>query len=137
MPNFQMSYAYDVPCYTDFTVEAETAEAALAIAQDALKRGCLLQVSAEPSWDNMTNARVFDNGGVADDDCLEPMTDLEGFDPDGFDMSEETSVADHTLDLLEALAQCAALGRASVHSHDLRELCEIADKAIAKTTGAV
>lgn len=59
MPKFVMTYAYDVPCYVDFIVEAESEEAAEALAQAALDAGRFSDVSCEPDWDMSFDERCF------------------------------------------------------------------------------
>ncbi len=81
MPQFNCSYAYDIPHYVDFTVEAETEAEAEAIMKARLEQGCFCQVAGEACYDNMTAERVFVSGPLREGDHLDPMTELEGFDP--------------------------------------------------------
>lgn len=74
MPKFQMSYAYDVPHYVDFVVEADTPEDAQRIAQEALDAGRFNAVDCKPFWDNACEHRVFDNNGG------EPITNEDAED---------------------------------------------------------
>lgn len=77
MPLFQVTYAYDVPCYTDFTVEADTEDAAEKIARDALRAGHLAEIGAQPEWDQCSGHRVFVQGEA---EYADPMQDQIGFD---------------------------------------------------------
>jgi hypothetical protein len=70
MPRFKCSYAYDVPHYFDFTVEAaDEAEAEKKIAK-ALEDGVFgdHDDKASPCYENADDARVFVSG--QDDDEL-------------------------------------------------------------------
>lgn len=59
MPKFNCSYAYDVSCYFDFTVEAKDAEEAQAKIDKAFKDGVFGEVSAEPCFEaGIGNERV-------------------------------------------------------------------------------
>ena len=63
MPKFVCSYAYDVPCFADFVVEAKSERAALRLIQQALRDGKFANVTAEPCWENgPSNERVFVQG---------------------------------------------------------------------------
>lgn len=80
MPIFKCSYAYDVPCYADFTFEADTKEQAQLKLEEMLTRGCFENVTADPYWENAPeNERVFISGESKVDD--EPLSDLERFNP--------------------------------------------------------
>jgi len=68
MPKFLCSYAYDVPCYADFYVEAASAEAAEKLIREKLESGALSGVAGEPCWENAGNDRVFVSGEAAEDD---------------------------------------------------------------------
>jgi hypothetical protein len=65
-----MSYAYDIPFYADFVVEAESEEAAEAIAEQALKDGKFSNVSGTPFYDNLDNERVFSSGVATEDQAV-------------------------------------------------------------------
>ena len=69
MPKFFCSYAYDVPCYADFYVEAESAEAAEKLIKEKLESGVFSGVRGAPFWENAGgNERGFVSGKVADAD---------------------------------------------------------------------
>jgi hypothetical protein len=59
MPKFSLSYAYDVPHYADFIVEAPTKEEALRIATEALNAGKFSHVTGTECIENMNGDRVF------------------------------------------------------------------------------
>jgi hypothetical protein len=69
MPRFLCSYAYDVPCYADFYVEAESEEAAQKLIQEKLEAGAFSGVVGSPFWENAgENERVFVSSDAAEDD---------------------------------------------------------------------
>ena len=69
MPKFLCSYAYDVPCYADFYVEADTEEAAEKLIQEKFEAGAFSGVVGKPCWENAgENERVFVSGEAAKDD---------------------------------------------------------------------
>ena len=69
MPKFLCSYAYDVPCYADFYVEADTEEAAAQLIQEKFEAGAFSGVVGKPCWENAgENERVFVSGEAAKDD---------------------------------------------------------------------
>ena len=78
MPRFLCSYAYDVPCYADFYVEAASEEAAEKLIQEKLEAGAFSGVVGNPCWENAgENERVFLSGEAAEDDdagaCLDEL----------------------------------------------------------------
>ena len=69
MPKFFCSYAYDVPCYADFHVEADSEEAAEKLIQEKLEAGAFSGVAGSPCWENAgENERVFVSCEAAEDD---------------------------------------------------------------------
>jgi hypothetical protein len=66
MPKFLCSYAYDVPCYADFCVEAESEQAAKKLINEKLESGAFSGVSGEPCWENAGNDRAFVSGEAAE-----------------------------------------------------------------------
>lgn len=68
MPKFLCSYAYSVPCYFDFVIEAESEEAAERLIKQKLEAGAFSGVAGEPCWENASNDRVFVSGEAAEDD---------------------------------------------------------------------
>jgi hypothetical protein len=76
MPKFVCSYAYDVPCYTDFVVEAASEVEAENIIQAALRAGRFATVTAEPNdMDvDLDSQRVFVQG---EDTGYGPSTTLQ------------------------------------------------------------
>ena len=69
MPRFLCSYAYDVPCYADFYVEAVSEEAAEKLIQEKLEAGAFSGVVGSPCWENAgENERVFVSSEAAEDD---------------------------------------------------------------------
>lgn len=71
MPKFLCSYAYDVPVYADFYVEADSEAAARKIIQQKLKAGLFSSVTGEACWENAgENERVFVSGEADEDDDL-------------------------------------------------------------------
>ena len=79
---FNCSYAYDISCYADFTVEAKDADEANAIIQNALEDGRFSSVAGEPSWDDTSNDRVFVSGpsseqNIGDYDDIEKLDNIE------------------------------------------------------------
>lgn len=79
MPKFNCSYAYSVPCYADFMVEAENEEAAEKIIQEALENGCFASVSGDPSWGDTSDDRVFVSGPTEHEGSY-MMEDLPNFE---------------------------------------------------------
>jgi hypothetical protein len=76
MPKFFCSYAYDVPCYADFHVEAESEDAAQKLIQEKLESGAFSGVSGSPFWENAgENERVFVSGEVSHED--NPIVSLD------------------------------------------------------------
>jgi len=76
MPKFCCSYAYDVPCYADFYVEAENEQAAEQLIQRKLESGAFSGVSGPPFWENAGgNERVFVSGEVSHED--NPVVSLD------------------------------------------------------------
>jgi hypothetical protein len=78
MPKFLCSYAYDVPCYADFYVEADTEEAAEKLIQEKLESGAFSGVAGNPCWENAgDNERVFVSGEARERDdpglCLNEL----------------------------------------------------------------
>lgn len=78
MPRFLCSYAYDVPCYADFYVEAENEEAAEKLIQEKLEAGAFSGVVGSPCWENAgENERVFLSSEAAEHDdpgiCLDDL----------------------------------------------------------------
>lgn len=83
---YLLSYAQDVPYYADFTVTAESEEAALAIAQQLMRKGTLqeaLDGSAEVVWENAGGDRVFCSGETtaeeAEGEDISDFADRAGF----------------------------------------------------------
>jgi hypothetical protein len=71
MPKFLCSYAYDVPCYADFYVEADSEEAAEKLIQEKLEAGAFSAVVGRPCWENAgENERVFVSGEAGEGDDL-------------------------------------------------------------------
>lgn len=63
MPRFLCSYAYDISCFADFTLEAETEAAAQTQLEAMLARGCFENVAAHPCFENgPDHERVFVSG---------------------------------------------------------------------------
>jgi hypothetical protein len=63
MPKFICSYAHDIACFADFTVEARSERAALRQIRRALKAGRFNNVDPSPCWENgPANQRVFVQG---------------------------------------------------------------------------
>jgi len=85
MPKFICSYAYDITCFTDFTVEAKSERAALRKIQRAFKAGRFTNVDTRPCWENgLVNERVFVQSEATEPPVV-TMEDLVGrehrFDP--------------------------------------------------------
>lgn len=80
MSLWNLSYAYDVPHYADFVVEAETEEQAEAIAKAALEAGRFSAVSGDACYDNLCNERVFTSGPATDstNSTMEALIDKAG-----------------------------------------------------------
>lgn len=69
MPKFLCSYAYDVPCYADFYVEADSEEAAEKLIQEKLEAGVFSGVVGRPCWENAGEIeRVFVSSEAGKDD---------------------------------------------------------------------
>jgi hypothetical protein len=62
MTKYNCSYAYDVSCYFDFTVEAETWEKAETKIEEALKNGVFAECLGEPDGSSANGERVFVSG---------------------------------------------------------------------------
>ncbi len=56
---WSVSYAYDIPHYADFTIDAPTEDAALAFAVAALDAGKLRDILGDPDHESDTDHRVF------------------------------------------------------------------------------
>jgi hypothetical protein len=56
---FRMSYAYDVPHYLDFVVQARSQAEAERLAQEALDNGVFTDEAGEAYWENLHGDRVF------------------------------------------------------------------------------
>lgn len=84
MPRFNLSYACDVPSYANFSIEAESAEAALKEAERLLKEGAFGNVPTEVDWGWADSYRVFltSETPTGPDDADEDVSLLEGFDTD-------------------------------------------------------
>jgi len=81
MPKYNGSYAYDVPHYFDFVVEAATQEEADTLIQKALVNGVFSDRSGNPcyeSWDQEGD-RVFVSGEVSDEHAqIQPLLTDKG-----------------------------------------------------------
>ena len=53
------SFAYDIPYYADFKVEAVSELAAMRKMRKALREGRFKNVQGEQCWDNICSERVF------------------------------------------------------------------------------
>ena len=76
---FNCCYAYDVPCYQSFVVEAKSERSALRQIKAALDAGRFANVAAPPCWENApTNDRVWVHGPQADQhqQCDPMLADL-------------------------------------------------------------
>lgn len=62
MPRFACSYAYDVPHYFDFTVEAKDEKEAEEKINKALDDGVFALVTCDACYNNENNNRVFVSG---------------------------------------------------------------------------
>ena len=78
MPKFVCSYAYDVPCFADFTVEAESEAQALRLCKAAFAADKFNDVQCEANWGNDHNHRVFVQGEAADYSPDTTLGDLIG-----------------------------------------------------------
>lgn len=68
MPKYFCSYAYDIPCYADFYVEAENVTEAEKLIRQELESGAFSAVNGIPFWEGAGgNDRVFVSGKVTDD----------------------------------------------------------------------
>ena len=82
MPRFICSYAYDLPCYVDFIVEARSERAAKRRINAALKAGQFGNVECSSAYDNEPkNHRVFVMGPARPDDPTDNLDDLIGPEP--------------------------------------------------------
>jgi hypothetical protein len=79
MPKFRCSYAYDIPAYFDFTVEAaDEAEAEKKI-EEALTNRKFDKICCDPSFeDGGDNPRVFVSGPADDDEEVDDLDNLKG-----------------------------------------------------------
>lgn len=64
MPKFNCSYAYDIPHYVDFVVEAENEADAEKKIQAALSDKSFSGATGDSCWENMCNERVFISGEI-------------------------------------------------------------------------
>ena len=79
MPKFVCSYAYDVPCFADFVVEAKSERAALRLIRKALREGKFANIHAEPCWENgPSNERVFIQGEATEHAPSTTFAELTG-----------------------------------------------------------
>ena len=79
MPRFICSYAYDLSCFADFTVEAPSERAAQQRIQQALKAGRFTNVECSSAYDNEAkNHRVFVLGPARPDDHTDNLDELIG-----------------------------------------------------------
>lgn len=70
---FVISYAYDLPHYADFTIEARNEEEALELAKKALREGRFKEVAGQPN-DTVENERVFVcESSTVESEYLEPV----------------------------------------------------------------
>ena len=78
MPKFKCSYAYDVPCYYDFTVEAaDEAEAEKKI-EEALVNRKFDKIGCDPCFEDAGyNPRVFVSGPADDDAEVDDLDNLK------------------------------------------------------------
>jgi hypothetical protein len=77
MPKFLCSYAYDVPAYQDFVVEAETQAQADQLIQAALEDGSFSNVVGDLSFEDAgQNERVWVHGPATKMDNLLSLADL-------------------------------------------------------------
>lgn len=81
MPKYECSFAYDVPHYVDFVVEAKSKKEAEKIIKAALKAGRFEQVPASACYENQCNERVFVQGRTGEFSTETKMEELEGFTP--------------------------------------------------------
>jgi hypothetical protein len=81
MPKFTCSYAYDIPHYLDFTVEAESEDEAQKKCEEALVNDSFDKVidQAEACYSNHADDRVFVDG-PAGEHCV-PLTLEEILNP--------------------------------------------------------
>lgn len=80
MAYFKCSFAADISCYADFTIEAENEADADNKIKELLRRGCFDEVSPDVCWENgLENQRVFVSDETDTDD--EPLLQLDGFNP--------------------------------------------------------
>jgi len=70
MKRFIVTFAYDVPHYLDFAVEAESAETAEAIARAKLEAGELDRINhlAKASYEDQSEERIFSHGEQDDEE---------------------------------------------------------------------
>ncbi len=78
---YLMFYAYDVPHYAQFTIQAGSEDEARAIAQAALDNGKFDDVVGEPSQDGIDGHGVFcmRQADQVAEKHIGPMTELAGF----------------------------------------------------------
>lgn len=62
MKKFLLLYSYSVPFYKGFTVEAETEEEAIKIAEKAVDDGRFDHVIADPAMDELDDPRIISCG---------------------------------------------------------------------------
>lgn len=70
-PAWKLSYAFDLPYYADFVIDADTEAEAERIAQALLDAGTLPEIMdghAQACWDNACNERVFTSGPDDEDE---------------------------------------------------------------------
>jgi hypothetical protein len=77
MPKYKMSYAYDVPHYADFVLEAATEEEAEALANKRLEAGGFNNVIGVSSG-GPEEERVFSAGEAEPDNEDQTMDELTG-----------------------------------------------------------
>lgn len=81
MPIYKCSYAEDISCYADFTIEAASEQEAEDKLTEMLARGCFRDVPTVPCYENgSASQRVFVSSET--DQHEEPLDKLEGFNPD-------------------------------------------------------
>ena len=127
LKRYDIAYAYDVPYYVDFTIDATSEREALRIARRALKEGRFASVSGEPCYDNAHNDRVFSMGRAQDDTEENAMENLPDFEREDVPKKQAGSLRMVLAAWLAAIALAAALspffGASLVHAQS-EALCE-------------
>jgi len=99
-----MTYAYDIPCFFDFAVQADSEAEALAKMQAALAAGLFSGVTGKPDHSEPRGDRVFSGGAIDAEEAplYQPLAELLDSAPKPM-TAHDWSIASAALTLSELL----------------------------------